>query len=472
MNDITNNIEPEHSLILPTGTRVVTRREVRTAAGELVCLAGAMGIVVKAPADSTHSYRVRLPSGAEVALQRHDLALFTRFQERGIQSGDEELDLYRYVIYRCIVGSRAYGLDEDGSDVDRRGIYLPPAEMHWSLGGVPEQLEKGQSEEVYWELQKFLTLALKANPNVLECLYTPLVETASPLAEELLSARGRFLSKLVYQTYNGYVISQFKKMEQDLRTRGEIRWKHAMHLIRLLLSGIMALKEEFVPVHVSEHRDRLLTVRRGEVQWEQVNEWRLELHAEFDEAYASTALPERPDYEWANQFLIKARRSTVSEDITTIVEQDYRSLATFRLAWRWTEPRYNVLPHHILADIRPLTEAKANGYDSYLRAGTRTEASGFMPEGYQLVEQINTAQGEGVGVHTWLAARVGNLAQRVVVLWNRGDAVVTRAGTFCEHWADFCYPASDDIDIIPLEGDWILVYWHEEVFFFGRRTNG
>jgi uncharacterized protein len=312
VSDTSNNIEPQHGLILPTGTRVVTRREIRTATGELVCPMGAMGIIVKAPADSTHSYRVRLPSGAEVALRRQDLALFTRFQERGIQLGDEELDLYRYVIYRCIVGSRAYGLDEEGSDVDRRGIYLPPAEMHWSLGGVPEQLEKGQSEEVYWELQKFLTLALKANPNVLECMYTPLVETASPLAEELLAERSRFLSRLVYQTYNGYVISQFKKMEQDLRTRGEIRWKHAMHLIRLLLSGVTALKEGFVPVRVSEHRDRLLTVRRGEVPWEQVNEWRLELHTQFDEAYASTALPDRPDYEWANRFLLKARMTMVA----------------------------------------------------------------------------------------------------------------------------------------------------------------
>ncbi len=24
-----------------------------------------------------------------------------------------------------------------GADVDRRGIYLPPAELHWSLYGVP-----------------------------------------------------------------------------------------------------------------------------------------------------------------------------------------------------------------------------------------------------------------------------------------------------------------------------------------------
>jgi hypothetical protein len=40
-------------------------------------------------------------------------------------------------------------------------------------------------------------VALKANPNVLECLYSPLVEAATPLAEELLALRGIFLSRLI-----------------------------------------------------------------------------------------------------------------------------------------------------------------------------------------------------------------------------------------------------------------------------------
>ena len=142
------------------------------------------------------------------------------------------------MIYRCLVGSRAYGLDVEGSDVDRRGIYLPPAELHWSLYGVPDQIDRAGADETYWEIRKFLTMALKANPNVLECLYTPLVELCRPPADELIAERSRFLSKMVYQTYNGYVLSQFKKLEQDLRNHGQLRWKHVMHLIRLLLSGI------------------------------------------------------------------------------------------------------------------------------------------------------------------------------------------------------------------------------------------
>jgi hypothetical protein len=156
-------------------------------------------------------------------------------------------------------------------------------------------------------------LALKANPNVLECLYTPLVEKATPLALEMLDMRSAFLSKLVYQTYNGYVLSQFKKLEQDRRNRGEVRWKHAMHLVRLLLEGVGVLREGFLAVRVGEHRARLLAVRRGEVPWGEVNAWRLSLHEEFDAAYAKTGLPERPDYERVNAFLIRARRASAEQ---------------------------------------------------------------------------------------------------------------------------------------------------------------
>ncbi len=196
--------------------------------------------------------------------------------------------------------------------MDRRGFYLPPAELQWSLVGVPEQLEN-DNEEVYWELEKFIRLALKANPNVLECLYAPLVEYATPIAHELIAMRHIFLSRQAHRTYNAYVLSQFKKLEQDLRNRGEIRWKHVMHLIRLLLSGGTVLRDGFVPVRVEQHRDRLLAIRNGQVPWNEVEQWRLALHTELDKALALTKLPEQPDFARANEFLIRARRHAASE---------------------------------------------------------------------------------------------------------------------------------------------------------------
>lgn len=298
-------------MILPPGTQIVTRTEATASGSEIVYPRGAVGVITKSPVDALHAYRVRFHDGGEAMLRRAQFAVLKEEQRErsGLTGGPlAEFDLRSRVIYRCVVGSRAYGLDDDGSDFDRRGIYLPPAEMQWSLCGVPEQLEDDATQECYWELQKFLTLALKANPNVLECLYTPLVEHATPLTRELLDMRGAFLSRLVYQTYNGYVMSQFRKLQARTRAGKDIKWKHAMHLIRLLLAGITTLREGVVPVAVGEHRARLLSIRWGELEWEQVDAWRLELHREFDSAYANTRLPERPDYDRANALLIKARR--------------------------------------------------------------------------------------------------------------------------------------------------------------------
>ena len=295
-------------LILPVGTQVVSHIDVTNTAGDVIFASGAVGVIVKAPLDATHSYRVRFMDGTEIAIKREQIAVRRHYQN-AVTPEDHlaGVDLYQHVVYRCVVGSRAYGLDHADSDTDLRGFYLPPADLQWSLFGIPEQLERG--EEAYWEVQKFIVLALKANPNILECLYTPLVEHVTPIAQELLDIRHIFVSKLIYQTYNGYVTSQFKKLQKDIENHGEIRWKHAMHLIRLLLSGIMALQEGAIPVRVpDEYRDRLLPIRYGEVEWEVVNEWRLQLHKDFDKAFRKTNLPDRPDYEAANAYLIRARR--------------------------------------------------------------------------------------------------------------------------------------------------------------------
>jgi len=311
------------NLFLPLGTQVVALTEVRGTDGNAVHPRGAVGVVIQSPSDYWHSYRVRFPDGFEAAFHRQELAVLSQFQEGGIvdaaAGGSAALlaqyDLQRYIIYRCVIGSRAYGLDDADSDTDRRGIYLPPAHLHWSLYGVPEQLDYKSTEELYWEAQKFVVLALKANPNVLECLYSPLVETATPVAKELLDLRDRFLSKMVYQTYNGYVLSQFKKLQADIRNKGDVKWKHVMQLLRLLLAGVKVLEEGYVPVDVGPHRDRLLAIKRGEVSFDECESWRLRLHEQFDAALTRTKLPERPDYQAANGWLLRARRSMIDPPV-------------------------------------------------------------------------------------------------------------------------------------------------------------
>ncbi len=304
--------------ILPTGTQVVALIDVRGEQGQVVHTRGVVGLIVRAPADLVHAYRVRFVDGREASLMRHEMAVQSHYlaDAAGGSMTIAASGLMDRVIVRAVIGSRAYGLATEASDTDRRGVYLPTAEQHWSLSGTPEQIDNDAAQETYWELQKFIVLALKANPNVLEVLYSPIVEFATPLGRRLIEVRSKFLSRLVYQTYNGYVLSQFRKLNADLSHRGEPKWKHVMHLIRLLHSGIVVLREGYVPVAVDPAlRDALLAIRRGERPLDEIDRWRLSLHRELDEAAAATSLPDQPDYRGANGLLIDARRAALADGL-------------------------------------------------------------------------------------------------------------------------------------------------------------
>ena len=173
------------------------------------------------------------------------------------------------------------------------------------------EFKEGERDEVYWEIEKFLRLALKANPNVLETLWTPLVPLADETAQELRAMRQAFLSKHVYKTYSGYVLSQFRRMANAFKEKGTYKPKHAMHLIRLLHSGIAALETGEIRIDVAEHREELLHIRNDGLPFDEVKRRALELDERFQAAFERTALPEQPDYRRVDDFLIRARRRMI-----------------------------------------------------------------------------------------------------------------------------------------------------------------
>ena len=222
--------------------------------------------------------------------------------------------LFARQILRVVTGSRAYGLDDADSDTDRRGVYLPTADAHWSLDGVPDVLRDDASEWMAWELQKFLRLALKANPTALEVLFTPLVEAATPLGRELLGLRAAFLSKRLHATCGGYADQQFAKLRRRADADKSVNWKHATHCLRLLATGAGALAGDGFPVHVGERRDVLLSVRRGEKSLDEVDELRAEWRSRLDLALRRSPLPAEPDAAAVDAFLIHARRAAARSD--------------------------------------------------------------------------------------------------------------------------------------------------------------
>ncbi|QEU95322.1 nucleotidyltransferase domain-containing protein [Streptomyces kanamyceticus] len=220
-------------------------------------------------------------------------------------------DLVRdHTIYSCVMGSRAFGLATDGSDTDRRGVFLAPTPLFWRFDKPPTHVDGPAAEQFGWELERFCELALRANPNVLECLHSPLVEHLTDTGRELLDLRDAFLSRQAHDTFARYALGQRKKLDADVRVHGVPRWKHAMHLLRLLMSCRDLLRTGELTIDVGEQREPLLAVKRGEVSWPEVESWMNRLAAEADAAAPHSPLPAGPDRERIEDFLFRTRQAS------------------------------------------------------------------------------------------------------------------------------------------------------------------
>jgi hypothetical protein len=215
-----------------------------------------------------------------------------------------------HTVYSCVMGSRAFGLATDGSDTDRRGVFLAPAALYWRFDKPPTHLDGPAHEQFSWELERFLELALRANPNVLECLHSPLVEHVDDTGRELLALRDAFLSRQAHQTFVRYAVGQRKKLEADVRQHGAPRWKHAMHLLRLLGSCRDLLRTGELVIDAGADRERLLAVKRGEVPWPRVEAWMTHLADEADAAAPGSPLPAEADRARVEDFLFRTRRAS------------------------------------------------------------------------------------------------------------------------------------------------------------------
>ncbi|MFI1420544.1 DNA polymerase beta superfamily protein [Streptomyces sp. NPDC020731] len=215
-----------------------------------------------------------------------------------------------HTIYACVMGSRAFGLATEDSDTDRRGVFLAPTPLFWRFEKPPTHVEGPAEEQFSWELERFCELALRANPNILECLHSPLVEHADATGRELLSLRDAFLSRKVHETFTRYAHGQRRKLEADVRAHGTPRWKHAMHLLRLLISARDLLRTGTLTIDVGEDREPLLAVKRGEVPWPEAESWMARLAEEGAEAARRSPLPEEPDRRRIEDFLVRTRRAS------------------------------------------------------------------------------------------------------------------------------------------------------------------
>ena len=119
-----------------------------------------------------------------------------------------------WIIFECISGSHAYGLNIEGSDVDIRGVYIQPTEMVLRDEYI-EQVSDSTNDTTFYEIGRFIELLEKGNPNMLELLNVgdEHIIYKSGLFDRYFPAeeREKFISQKLKHTFTGYAYSQIKK---------------------------------------------------------------------------------------------------------------------------------------------------------------------------------------------------------------------------------------------------------------------
>lgn len=222
------------------------------------------------------------------------------------------------VLLSGIVGSTAYGLATEDSDVDRLGVFAAKTERLLGLHPVQQSVVSSKPDATWHEAGKFASLALKVNPTITELMWLPgdLYETRTELGDALIAVRRHFLSRgAVRNAYLGYATQQFKRLENrgdgsfsaDTRKRTA---KHARHLYRLHAQGIMLWQTGRLTVRLP-HGDAVLCrafgedVAAGDLEaGRKVIEW-----AEHIFDTSKSPLPEKPDERTVEDWLQDVRRA-------------------------------------------------------------------------------------------------------------------------------------------------------------------
>jgi len=139
--------------------------------------------------------------------------------------------------YATIMGSQAYGVSDDSSDMDIYGFCMPPKHIIFPhLAGViigfGEQGEKfeqfqavnvvdptanggkGREYDIFiYNIVRYFHLCMHMNPNMVDSLFTPTncVIHSTKVGEMVRAARRDFLNKKCWHTFKGYAYQMLKK---------------------------------------------------------------------------------------------------------------------------------------------------------------------------------------------------------------------------------------------------------------------
>lgn len=203
-----------HAVPLPNGTEVTTGVDRTTVEGRVVPQ-GAIGRVIRTDGAGITVFVVGV---GDLLYAREELTPRKIGQVRyALEREASEEHLKPCAVLEATVGSRAWGLSDEGSDTDVRGVFLLPFTWTAGIGSAPSTVISADGSATYWEYDKAVRQLLRADPNTLEMLYVPEIRVLDPVASALVEHRDAFVSSEVYGTFGRYALSQAKKLAQSAR---------------------------------------------------------------------------------------------------------------------------------------------------------------------------------------------------------------------------------------------------------------
>lgn len=241
------------------------------------------------------------------------------------------------VMYETIMGSVAYGVSSDTSDVDLYGFCIPVKELIFPhLAGeilgfgrqlkrfeqfqehhieCPDELAgKGRLYDVQvFSIVKFFDLLMQNNPNVVDSVFTPqeCVLHITQVGNMVREQRKLFLHKGSWHKFKGYAYSQLHKMSskdpsgkrKEIREQFGFDVKFAYHVVRLLYEVEQILIEG--DIDLRRHNEHLKAIRRGEISEEEIRKWASEKEKHLEVLYTRepSPIPYSPDEDKIKQLL-------------------------------------------------------------------------------------------------------------------------------------------------------------------------
>lgn len=228
-------------------------------------------------------------------------------------------------MYLTRMGSVAYGVSGDSSDLDIYGFCIPPKHLVFphlagEIPGFGRQIQRFESWQEHhckdpdsgkeydfavFGIVKLFDLAMANNPNVIDSLFTSRenVIHSTQVSELVRENRRQFLHKGAMHKLRGYAYSQMSKIRNKANSSNPKRaadveahgfdTKFAYHVCRLVLQAEQILMEG--DLDLMRNRELLKSIRRGEWTLEQLESWFAVKEKELETIYARSTLQNEPD---------------------------------------------------------------------------------------------------------------------------------------------------------------------------------